>query len=79
MGICSGCAKPLRGSIKIIQAGQVYKSCPECSGKVGYHVFYRLEDFGDRDMGDGRIIPQSWCPACRSDLLPLASPALTCI
>lgn len=76
--ICNGCQRPLRESIKFEQNGQIYKSCPECSGNAGHHVFYRLDDFGDRDMGNGRIIPQSWCPACRSDLLPLVSPALTC-
>lgn len=78
MSTCSGCAKPLRRSLTVQHEEGLLKSCPECSGRVGAHVFYRLEDFGDREMEDGRIIPQSWCPACRSDLIPSVVAAHIC-
>lgn len=54
------------------------KSCPECSGRAGHHVFYGEDHFGRRNMGDGREIVQSWCPACRAGTLPDVPPALEC-
>lgn len=78
MSKCGSCAKPLRRSLKVMREGVSLKSCPECSGRAGYHVFYRLEDFGDREMEDGRIIPQSWCPACRADVPSSISPFIVC-
>jgi len=44
---------------------QRLKSCPNCSTAAGHHVFYLEDTFGKRDMGDGRILVQSWCPECR--------------
>ncbi|ASE41978.1 hypothetical protein CEP69_03880 [Citrobacter braakii] len=78
MSKCGSCAKPLRRSLNVMLEGVPHKSCPECSGRSGYHVFYLLEDFGDRVMEDGRIIPQSWCPACRSDVPSSVSPSFVC-
>lgn len=75
--ICS-CGKPLRDAITLERDDGVLKSCPECSGRAGRHVFYREDDFGTRDMGDGRVIPQSWCPTCRSDSIPSTRPAFEC-
>ena len=43
-----------------------YKSCPECSRYYGLHAYSPLEAFGDRTMGDGSVIIQSWCHRCRS-------------
>ncbi|WP_411833744.1 hypothetical protein [Pseudoxanthomonas mexicana] len=54
------------------------KSCPECSGQAGRHVFYPESHFGMREMGDGRRIVQSWCPDCRSRHPSTAQPAYTC-
>lgn len=42
-----------------------YAECP-CCGKMAYGEDEIEEKFGYRDMGDGRIIPQSYCRACRS-------------
>lgn len=41
-----------------------YAKCP-CCGDVAYGKDEIEEKFGYRDMGDGRIIPQSYCRACR--------------
>lgn len=75
---CSSCSDPLRDSLHAEHEGQEYKSCPKCSANAGYHIFYKIEEFGDRDMGDGRHIVQSWCQACRSDLKPTLQPSFTC-
>ncbi|WP_071837985.1 hypothetical protein [Selenomonas ruminantium] len=42
-----------------------YAECP-CCKKKAYKEKEIEEKFGYRDMGDGRIIPQSYCRACRS-------------
>ena len=40
--------------------------CPKCGAKaVGREEIEKI--FGYRNMGDGRIIPQSWCKECRSN------------
>ena len=62
---CGTCGKRLERSMKMVQNGQRLKSCPNCSTLAGRHQFYREDDFGIRDMGDGRHILQSWCPECR--------------
>lgn len=63
--VCSTCQQPLHDSVVIEKNGEVFKSCPSCSSKAGTHVFYRYDEFGMRNMGDGRLIVQSWCPGCR--------------
>ncbi|PQQ30391.1 hypothetical protein C6H64_10080 [Photorhabdus luminescens] len=65
MDVCSGCHEPLHDSVVAEVEGKIYKSCPSCSTAMGQHVFYRYEDFGMRNMGDGHYIVQSWCPGCR--------------
>lgn len=62
--ICS-CGTALRKSLSMEKEGKNLKSCPRCSGKAGHHVFYDDRCFGQRNMGDGNIIIQSWCPECR--------------
>lgn len=42
-----------------------YAECPNC-GKTAYGEDEIEELFGYRNMGDGKIIPQSWCRECRS-------------
>ena len=37
-----------------------YAQCP-CCGKTAYGKDNIEKNFGYRDMGDGRIIPQSYC------------------
>jgi len=38
--------------------------CPNCGKKaIGFNEIEGK--FGYRDMGDGRVIPQSWCRKCR--------------
>lgn len=78
MDICCGCSGSLHESLSAEDEGQQFKSCPKCSVEAGYHVFYKQEDFGFRDMGDGRHIVQSWCPSCRSNLSPALPPAFIC-
>lgn len=63
--VCSICQQLLHDSVIIEKDGEVFKSCPSCSGNAGTHVFYKYYDFGMRNMGDGRLIVQSWCPGCR--------------
>ena len=41
-----------------------YAECPKC-GKVAYGEAEVEVDFGYRNMGDGKRIPQSWCRDCR--------------
>ncbi len=41
-------------------------SCPHC-GKAACGKAEIEEKFGYRNMGDGRVIPQSWCRDCRID------------
>lgn len=41
-----------------------YAECPNC-GEKAYGKSEIEELFGYRNMGDGRIIPQSWCRECR--------------
>lgn len=41
-----------------------HTDCPKCGKKANsYDEVER--DFGYRNMGDGRIIVQSWCSECR--------------
>ncbi len=42
-----------------------YAQCP-CCGKTAYGKDNIEKKFGYRDMGDGRIIPQSYCKKYRS-------------
>lgn len=78
MSACSGCGSSLIDSQEIELDGVTYKSCPNCSNNAGKHIFYRYEDFGMRNMGDGRHIVQSWCPSCRSDENPSLEVEFTC-
>ena len=41
-----------------------YAKCPNC-GKEATTYDEVEEEFGYRNMGDGRIIVQSWCKICR--------------
>ena len=63
--VCSTCQQSLHDSVVIERNGEVFKSCPSCSSNAGIHVFYKYDDFGMRNMGDGRLIVQSWCQGCR--------------
>ncbi len=74
---CS-CSNQLNESQYIDFNGATYKSCPSCSVREGHHVFYRFEDFGLRDMGDGRVLCQPWCPSCRNQQTPALIPAFSC-
>ena len=78
MEICTFCSLPLHRAQQVEHDGQTFKSCPKCSASAGYHVFYPIEDFGDRNMGDGRNIVQSWCSSCRNNADPVLAPAFTC-
>lgn len=49
-----------------------YAECPNC-GKVAYGEDEIEEEFGYRNMGSGKTIPQSWCRDCRSQGLHNAS------
>lgn len=42
-----------------------YAQCP-CCGKTAYGKDDIEQEFGYRNMGDGRCIPQSFCRECRS-------------
>ena len=42
-----------------------YAECP-CCGKIAYGELEIEEKFGYRNMGNGKIIPQSYCRECRS-------------
>ncbi|XMD75968.1 hypothetical protein UPTC15622_00852 [Campylobacter lari] len=42
-----------------------YAKCP-CCGKITYDKDEIKQEFGYRNMGDGRHIPQSYCRECRS-------------
>lgn len=63
--VCARCGHSLHDSVIIEKDGEVFKSCPSCSSKAGAHVFYKYDNFGMRNMGDGRFIVQSWCLGCR--------------
>lgn len=43
-----------------------YAECPNC-GKIAHGEEEIEELFDYRNMGDEKIIPQSWCKECRSD------------
>lgn len=45
-----------------------YAKCPRC-GKEAHGEEEITELFGYRDMGDGKIIPQSHCRQCRKEEL----------
>ena len=78
MSKCSHCVQSLEDSQTMATEPNRLKSCPRCSQRAGHHVFYRETIFGTRDMGDGRIIIQSWCPECRSDQTSTRQPDYTC-
>lgn len=80
MSECCRCGLSLNESqYGLDDHGHRCKTCPGCSQRVGYHVFYRLEEFGMRDMGDGRgEIIQSYCRPCRSHSEDYLAPAFTC-
>ena len=40
--------------------------CPHC-GRTAHGQDAIVADFGYRNMGDGRVIVQSWCRECRSE------------
>lgn len=42
-----------------------YAQCP-CCDKTAYGKDEIEKEFGYRNMGDGRFIPQSYCRECRS-------------
>lgn len=42
-----------------------YAKCP-CCGKIAYGRDEIEDKFGYRNMGNDKIIPQSYCRACRS-------------
>lgn len=44
----------------------MFKSCPRCSVQAGKLVFHKLEEYGERTMEDGKVVPQSWCRGCRN-------------
>lgn len=44
------------------------KTCPHCSLREGRFIYKSMESFGERvDDKSGKVIPQSWCYACRSN------------
>ncbi|MHC2596515.1 DNA-directed RNA polymerase subunit RPC12/RpoP [Kluyvera sp. 1366] len=63
--VCVTCQNSLHDSMVIEKNGEMFKSCPSCSSKARLHIFYKYNDFGMRNMGDGRFIVQSWCRGCR--------------
>ncbi|MCR4945002.1 MAG: hypothetical protein K5986_11315 [Clostridium sp.] len=43
-----------------------WAKCPKCSKEA--NSLEQVEElFGYRNMGDGRVIPQSYCKECRRD------------
>lgn len=78
MGGCAVCKFSLNDSQYAAHKGIDFKSCPKCSADAGVHVFYKTEDFGYRDMSDGRHLVQSWCPSCRSGDNPSIPEAFRC-
>lgn len=56
----------LRRSVYRKRGKKVFKSCPRCSIRKGKHVYYPIEDFGERTMENGDVVPQSWCRGCRN-------------
>ena len=43
------------------------KSCPRCSVRAGRRVYKKCPDnYSERTMPNGDVIPQSWCNECRS-------------
>lgn len=43
-----------------------YAECPNC-GKTAYGKDEIEELFGYRNIGYGKVIPQSWCKECRNN------------
>ncbi len=66
MSTCS-CGELLSESVPLTAGIERLKSCPHCSTTAGHHVFYPEDTFGKRDMGNSRVIIQSWCSECRAD------------
>lgn len=78
MAQCFFCNEALNLSEVVVKGQDEYKSCPNCSVQHGFHIFYRTGDFGNRNMGDGRIVIQSWCPDCRVKESVRRVPSSTC-
>lgn len=73
---CPVCEEQLR--VTVYREDDEFKSCPRCSARDGRHVFYALDDFGDRRPHGGDAIIQSWCRPCRGDRAP-GLPAGYCV
>lgn len=68
MPVCKFCNHLLSESVLVVDAASnQFKSCPKCSSGAGYHIFYRYDDFGMRNIRDDQYIVQSWCSGCRSN------------
>ena len=74
--MCPECGRSLNRSV--YTDDNEYKSCPRCSDVHGRHAFHRLETFGERTMGGGEVIPQSWCGVCRGASSQVGTPELYC-
>jgi hypothetical protein len=73
--LCPVCGESLR--VAAYRDGDRLKSCPQCSARAGRHVFYLLDDFGERRPRGGDPIIQSWCRECREHRPP-RPPAAVC-
>lgn len=64
---CPACGAGLRKGVFV--SGRAWKSCPECSGARGEHVYRTYpDDFGTteaRSSDPNPDGPQSYCNACR--------------
>lgn len=78
MGVCSCGGRLDESQYSTDSLGNRFKSCPRCSQISGHHVFYIIEEFGERDMGDGRVIVQPYCPSCRNYQERSLVPAFEC-
>lgn len=82
MAVCRTCKKDIAQARYVLLGEQVYKSCPECSKRVGEHVFYPCpEDFGmtKKRMTDNNPLGlQSHCTKCRGNNKGPHSHAVNC-
>ena len=58
--MCPQCGSPLKDSQ--CRRNFTFKSCPQCSERLGVHAYYPYDHFGMRMNGE---VIQSWCPDCR--------------
>lgn len=66
--MCPICHQRLSRSVyRRTESGRQEKSCPSCSKRLGRHVYYPVADFGERNMGNGNVLVQSWCGPCRGN------------